>query len=385
MSVYAGPNFVEDGLLLALDAGNSRSFSPNVFPGALDFYTWYTSIKGNSTAVSCTLSQDLSTPKSPANGIPLRMDVTGNDPAIPSYNSSPWNVSAVSNGQTWTLSVYVKGSVATTAQMFLFGADNSGVSLVGGNWIGIASTIFNITTEWTRQQLSITFNNASVAYIHLRLDGPDSGGVGQTIWWDGIQLERNSSPTPFNPRVNTNGTNFWDISGNSNNRTLVNGPTFLNENNGVISFDGVDDYTTISIPSDTGTISFWYYYNINTASKLIMGNSSSMLFCAGAGGGAHWYNHTPDYSFYYFWGNVSQWLNIALVYGSTTDNKMYVNGNLAYSSNSYSLTKGTVYNVAGNYYNPQNCKFSNINVYNRALSPAEIRQNFNALRGRFRL
>lgn len=181
------------------------------------------------------------------------------------------------------------------------------------------------------------------------------------------------------------GTTWTDLSGNGNHSTLVNGVAYNAENGGYLSFDGVDDYTTIPVPSGSGSISFWYYYNANTYSKLIMGNGSSMLYCAGGESGAHWFNHSTDYTFFAAWTNTSQWLNIALVYDSNTSNRMYYNGKLVYSSTTYSIPKGTTYNVAGNYYVAQNCRFSNIQTYNRALSATEVFQNFNALRGRFGL
>lgn len=179
------------------------------------------------------------------------------------------------------------------------------------------------------------------------------------------------------------GTTWIDASGNGNNSTLVNGPTYTSGTNGYFSFDGIDDYTTITIPSTAGSICFWYYYNANTVQKLIMGSASSMIYCGGGAGAGHWYNQTPDYSFAFTWSNVSQWLYMCAVYSSATNNSFYINGSLAYSSTSYSITKGTTYNVAGNYYSPQACRFASIQVYNTALTADQISQNFNATRGRY--
>lgn len=170
-----------------------------------------------------------------------------------------------------------------------------------------------------------------------------------------------------------------------NNTTLVNGPTYSTSNGGYFTFDGIDDYTTINIPSTTGSICFWYYYNADTVQKLIMGNANSMIYCGGGAGAGHWYNQNSDYSFAFSWSNVSQWLYMCAVYTSTTNNSFYINGSLAYSSTTYSLTKGTTYNVAGNYYNPQNCRFSMIQVYDNALTDIQILQNYNAMRGRYGL
>ena len=50
------------------------------------------------------------------------------------------------------------------------------------------------------------------------------------------------------------------MSGNGNNGTLTNGPTFSTSNLGYINFDGVDDYVSGTFPSlSDWTISVWYY------------------------------------------------------------------------------------------------------------------------------
>ena len=66
------------------------------------------------------------------------------------------------------------------------------------------------------------------------------------------------------------GTAWNDLSGNNRNGTLVNGPTFLNSNGGVINLDGVDDHISNNyLPSGAiiGTFSFWFYLNANLSFK----------------------------------------------------------------------------------------------------------------------
>ena len=61
------------------------------------------------------------------------------------------------------------------------------------------------------------------------------------------------------------GTSWSDLSGNNNNGTLTNGPTFSSSNQGYINFDGTNDYVTIPDSSNwdfgTGefTIDLWIY------------------------------------------------------------------------------------------------------------------------------
>ena len=57
------------------------------------------------------------------------------------------------------------------------------------------------------------------------------------------------------------GTVWYDLSGNARNFTLTNGPRYLSNNSGVISFDGTNDYAelTYTLPNNTITVMVWYY------------------------------------------------------------------------------------------------------------------------------
>jgi hypothetical protein len=63
--------------------------------------------------------------------------------------------------------------------------------------------------------------------------------TGPNIVTDGLVLYLDAANQKSYPGT---GTTWNDLSGNGNNGTLVNGPTFNSDNNGSIVFDGVDDY-----------------------------------------------------------------------------------------------------------------------------------------------
>ena len=123
------------------------------------------------------------------------MVVNGNDPYTLSYNNSQWNVADAKQGDTWTFSVYAKADQATTGELFIFE-----VNAAGGYNTAPAVGI-SITTSWQRFSFTRTFTTAAVA-IQVRLDGPNSGGAGRTIWWDGIQVEKSATASPFSPGTN---------------------------------------------------------------------------------------------------------------------------------------------------------------------------------------
>ena len=131
MSVYAGPEIVNDGLVLCLDAGNSRSY-----PGS---GTAWTDLSGNGNTGTLTNG-----PTYNSSNLGFFQFVTNNFAAIPN------NVAL--DTQTPTVEVWVKTN-ATTQNGFWFekGTVNSQYSLfqAGGNilWrMRIGGSIQNLTT-----------------------------------------------------------------------------------------------------------------------------------------------------------------------------------------------------------------------------------------------
>lgn len=421
MGVQYNPKIVTNGLVTYLDAGNSNK-SARGFKNLLNLSTWTLgtgSVTGFSQNGLTTENQRI-LDTGPFGVSALVWDTPSND--VASDGDGGWDGSAISidNTKLYRFSVWMRRRVIGNGSYYLgcgsgvlnrvdgvlnnnpyFSASSWPASILADQWMLIVGHIWPAGSGTGTNHVDSGLWNTS----GTKFSGPTYNGdfVWQTSststilrsylyystdtttrqqWYQPrIDLVDGTEPT-IAELISGVGSRWYDMIG-TNHSSFVNSAAPYNTN-GYIQFDGVDDYTTISIPSTTGSICFWYYFNAGTsASKLIMGNSSSMLYVGGAGTGAHWYNNTTDYSFYYDWGNTSQWFYICLVYDSLTSNKMYVNGNLAYSSTTYSLTKGSTYNVAGNYYNPQNCRFGNISVYNKALTNAEVSQNFDALRGRY--
>ena len=262
-AVNNGPQIVRSGLVLDLDASYMRSYSPNVMPNPTNIFAW--SGTGNN---NCTLSGDTTITRQ-YGSIPLKMVMTGTDPYVGSYNSSIWNLAPAASGQTWTLSFYAKGSETLTGNCYIFGANS------GGGYIEAAATSFTVTTSWQRFTFTTTFSNASTAFIQIRLGG-SSGQVGKTIWWDGLQVERASSATTFNPYYFGN-TSWRDTSGNGYLSTLTNGPVFDNSNKGNIVFDGSNDFSTYT-PTPT----------------ILQGNPNFTVI--------GFYKRTASFSYKGFWG-----------------------------------------------------------------------------------
>lgn len=195
------------------------------------------------------------------------------------------------------------------------------------------------------------------------------------------------------------GTSWNDISGNNNNGTLTNGPTFSGiGKQASIVFDGVDDYILGSGTKLTtqGTIITWFKtsntYTNNYLFSLPFASGGNNGFDLGFGGTTAFrgvlattvsqtiLTYTTTYS-------DNNWHMGALTYSGATATLYYdgVARTSALITGSLLQTVNGEFNVArfGSFGAYVAASISNATVYNRALSAAEVSQNFNALRGRY--
>jgi len=199
-----------------------------------------------------------------------------------------------------------------------------------------------------------------------------------------------------NPKSYVSGSTVWnDISRGGNTGTLVNGPTFNSGNGGSIVFDGVDDgvnlISTITLGNGNWTISMWAYANSfpSNYGRLISNNNSGPVSNAfGMDSGKISY-HSYLVSWTQQLGNttlnVGNWYNLIWV-NTSGSMVMYVNG--VADSNSFTSTTsngGPINCIGKNFLGSFSGGVATTQIYNRALSQAEITQNYNALKSRFNL
>ena len=393
MGAFSGPDISENSLVLALDAANKKSYSQNEFQYSTDIVTF-----SGTTGNAATISRD--TISSPVGNTPLKMVVTGNDPHVSSiYNTPSKNIAPAANGQTWIVSAYVKASVATTGQIFIFGAGADG-NVFDATTGQISAGGVSIGTDWTRVSYAFTFTKG-ISFIQVRLDGPDSGGTGQTIWWDGLQVERvpsgTTTPTPFTSSY-YGGSVYKDLVG-SNNGTLVNYPNYSNDASGSILFNSTGPYISLTQNSygitDAYTVSFWVKRIGGTGIFLYIGQTGS------AGMYFENYTNTDLYTWFFGpnspqnngnWGasalSTTSWTHIAMtMVTSTKTQTRYING--AISGSPFVFPNAvTAPSGSGNWLiknNSQNWSgyIANLQIYNRALTASEIQQNYIATKSRY--
>lgn len=203
------------------------------------------------------------------------------------------------------------------------------------------------------------------------------------------------------------GTTWTDLSGTGNNGTLQSGPTYVSSSGGYFSFDGINDYvsttTQFNNPSSY-TIMVWFRTSSSNARKLIgfelnqTGNSSfnyDRMMYVGSDGKLYFgqFDGTVDTAVSTMTVNDNVWRCAAGTYGGEgTTLRLYVNGesNSTTISNNAEVYSGywRVGGYRGQAWTNTSDGFflgniAQVLIYHRALTAAEIRQNFNAFRERY--
>ena len=198
------------------------------------------------------------------------------------------------------------------------------------------------------------------------------------------------------------GTVWTDLSGNSNNGTLTNGPTFNSANGGSIVFDGVNDSITITHSSSinltsTLTLEAWIYpLSLGSSWKAIVYKNNTtnsggyhmginpFRFLGGGVKSPSWNSVVSSTNAI----NINEWCCVTMTLDLTNSSiKFFKNGVNIYSGSFSASISGNTdpLMVAQNTGASENLNgiINNVKVYNRALSNTEILQNYNATKSRF--
>jgi hypothetical protein len=229
----------------------------------------------------------------------------------------------------------------------------------------------------------------------------------ESIVTDGLVLNLDAGFVGSYP---TTASIWYDLSGNNNNGTLINGPTFSTDGGGSIVFDGVDDYSRIEFntlfngsSSDSFSIEIIFKRN-----SLVYGNADS-LYQMGTGGLTNariyfWFDDNSNGSMAINYFTQSGVLNgdRYVVLDSQLDDLNYhhavqiVNKETSLMTGywdginkgsggiiSNSFTSDVYFDIAGQNY--CDATIGIVRIYNRALTSSEVLQNYNAQKGRFGL
>ena len=197
------------------------------------------------------------------------------------------------------------------------------------------------------------------------------------------------------------GTAWNDLSGNGNNGTLVNSPTF--NTSGYFTFDGINDHVTlantlaIAQSAFSSTIEIIAYRNTTTNFEVMFGGGTQ----TGNSGLYFGFRSSTSNFMYAYYGNDQDgvtpstnvaWNSYTATYNAGQSSRYrYFNSNLLSPSQSSGVTNTSSSNFAIGAYQTSPGVVSNyfsgriaaVRVYNRELTSSEIRQNFEAIRGRY--
>jgi hypothetical protein len=197
------------------------------------------------------------------------------------------------------------------------------------------------------------------------------------------------------------GSTWTDLSDVSRTFSLTNGPTFALDGESIL-FDGSNDYVDFSVSlgsTTTATVEMWVKLGVSYSGKMFFGWGTYDVWCNGGnigfntgGGDVHGISSTKVTEL----GLVGNWAHY--VFEMRTDvsyinNKIYINGVLQSLSQYGGTEQGKSFNSGlgrisswrnnTGYCIPMNCAI--FRVYDRALTQAEVTQNFNTQKSRFRL
>ena len=201
------------------------------------------------------------------------------------------------------------------------------------------------------------------------------------------------------------GTTWSDLSGNGNTGTLTNGPTFDSANAGSIVFDGVNDYINYASNLNVGntfTVNCWMKPTTSGRQTIFsnkypyQSNKGFFLCCPGNSSTSFFISLGQDQKIAMssngaITSNIIQMITVT-VNSNLELIKLYVNG-LEISSYSLQTDADILVQydsgvfVTGKRDTTSNDKLNspiyNLQMYNRALTAAEVTQNFNATRSRY--
>lgn len=194
------------------------------------------------------------------------------------------------------------------------------------------------------------------------------------------------------------GTTWTDLSGNSNNGTLTNGPTFNSGNGGSIVFDGVDDSTVLpnssTLSAGTGdfTYSAWIYplsYSfyaplfVTSATNGIWIGKNGTNFVLRAYG-------VTDLLQFGTLPSLNVWTNITITRIGTTATLYYNSVSQTTVTTSQNFTQATTCIASdgppGNVFSWYNGRIASTYFYKGVgLTSTQVFQNYNATKTRFGL
>jgi hypothetical protein len=393
MTLSHSPNIVRDGLVLYYDMDNTKkSFKGMPTTNVMQ----YPEANWNGSSIPLSYNHDATSTRT----INYITGVSNpiNSPGILRYYTGTTGYryfalrGTVPSAGTYTFSYYARmsnGASSSFGNNQLWRDTGVGDKSVTGDWNPV------ITNEWTRYVITSTVTNSLDFF-------PIHGGSivgGYTIDYCGFQLEAGSIASPWLNGIRSNTQSLIDLTGN--NTLTTSSLTYASDN--TFSFNGSSNVIispensifntqtpSVSVwvkPNSLNQNGFWFEKgNVNTQYSLFQQGSNICWRQKQVGGG---------YSSLYVSGSglsTSQWSNVVATYNSSNGlRKIYLNGNVialdtsifTIETNANGISMGAYGGFNGGRAYWYNGSIGLVSVYSKELAADQIKQNFNALRGRY--
>lgn len=305
------------------------------------------------------------------------------------------NTNAYFAATTWPVSILANEWMLVVGHVWPAGSGTGSAHVDSGLW-NTSGTKFSNTADFVWQATNA--KTAHRSYLYYSTDTTTN----QQWYQPRIDLCDGTEPT-IAELIAGVGSKWYDLTG-TNHGNILNSAALYNSA-GYMTFDGVDDSVNISDSSSLSstsalTINCWVratafgggYSSIvgkgtsdSDEEYCVLIHSSFLYFDVGTGGP---YTQ-PSFTF-----NTNTWYNICCVHSrtlGTSSLSVYVNGillsNTVVGPTTTPNDNSLPVSIGSRFYNSSNGLFNGniaqVSIYNRALSASEIKQNFNATRGRF--
>jgi hypothetical protein len=375
MATAYSPKIITDGLVFMYDTDDGKSYKGEPTTNLItNSGTSNTGWAGYGWTGSQAISNDY----------PNTYEFT----ATNGWHNRTFDTGVTSGGTIYVTFQYkLKQQQTTQNQIFVLNGTHLGSYT---NYIGNGSMSF----EWQTFSGSFTAN-ANSSKIAIGPRGQDSSGLTDIVYIRNLQVEQKSHATPFVNGTRSATQGLLDRTGSS---TIdISNASF--DSDAQMVFDGTDDY--ISIPTYTfgngsWTLNAWVNPDVVSGYNIMSNSSGGPVTNAFGfnGGKIHYRNYDGDWQYHDAnttlpinnWYMLT-WVNYEGASASAGTMKMYVNG-VADSDvfNSYTTNGGPCNAIGRNWTSAfYNGKITQVSINTKSFSDAEVRQNYNATKGRFGL
>lgn len=281
------------------------------------------------------------------------------------------------------------GHTHSTSQ--ITGLDTSLAAKITGTGVAAIEVVQSLPATLVPTTFYILIPSGATAATSVQLGSiplfTGSGGGGNDIVTSGLQFHIDAGNSVS---YSGTGTAWNDLSVNQYAATLVNGPTFAAQNSGSIILDAVDDYISTNYQASLGdfTLSVWFRPASTSNAWATFIEIGGLRIIARESNGFAWFT-LPS-------GNNANNLKLSNIFMDTwhcitlrRDGTMWSlrtndNANIVSFDYGTAALSGNLQIGRGNgaYFGG---RISILQIYNRALTDAEIQQNFDARKSRFGL